>query len=155
DFKAPGIAYLASQAADAVQRISIDTAGNRWCLGNCTAFAQIDLGSNGTAGGTAVKGAIGLVTAHGSSTTKLYTNNWIDRSVSVVELSGTQQVASTVRSENLPVQGSTDFPAWGGKKLYFTGTGRWSARGVNSCGSCHPDGLSDNLTWVFAAGPRQ
>src|SRR6185295_11167726 len=38
---------------------------------------------------------------------------------------------------------------------FFTGTDRWSFRDVASCGSCHPDGLSDNVTWVFSAGPRQ
>jgi hypothetical protein len=25
----------------------------------------------------------------------------------------------------------------------------------SSCGSCHPDGLSDGVTWCFATGPRQ
>jgi len=23
------------------------------------------------------------------------------------------------------------------------------------CGSCHPDGLADGVTWIFAPGPRQ
>jgi hypothetical protein len=27
--------------------------------------------------------------------------------------------------------------------------------GWSSCASCHPDGLTDNITWIFAAGPRQ
>ncbi|HEY6032800.1 MAG TPA: hypothetical protein VIV58_01035, partial [Kofleriaceae bacterium] len=51
-----------------------------------------------------------------------------------------------------------------GKRFYFTGRGRWSAavangarggEGWSSCGSCHPDGLTDNITWSFGAGPRQ
>src|SRR5262245_12861609 len=25
----------------------------------------------------------------------------------------------------------------------------------SSCGSCHPDGLSDGVTWIFGTGPRQ
>jgi hypothetical protein len=51
-----------------------------------------------------------------------------------------------------------------GRRFYFTGRGRWSNAGTNgakggegwsSCGSCHPDGLTDNMTWIFASGPRQ
>jgi len=33
--------------------------------------------------------------------------------------------------------------------------GKASNNGWSSCGSCHPDGLSDGVTWIFAAGPRQ
>ena len=29
-------------------------------------------------------------------------------------------------------------------------TNAWS-----SCGSCHPDGLADGVTWFFGTGPRQ
>jgi mono/diheme cytochrome c family protein len=44
-----------------------------------------------------------------------------------------------------------------GKRVFVTGTGRWSlnAQSWNSCESCHPDGLTDNATWFFARGPRQ
>jgi mono/diheme cytochrome c family protein len=51
-----------------------------------------------------------------------------------------------------------------GKRFYFTGRGRWSGNAANgakggegwsSCGSCHPDGLTDNITWIFGSGPRQ
>ncbi|MEZ4299346.1 MAG: hypothetical protein R3B70_30630, partial [Polyangiaceae bacterium] len=37
------------------------------------------------------------------------------------------------------------------------GLGRWSLRGEGwgSCGACHLDGLTDNVTWYFARGPRQ
>jgi mono/diheme cytochrome c family protein len=41
----------------------------------------------------------------------------------------------------------------------FFGTGRdvWSFKGQawSSCQSCHPDGLSDGVTWSFARGPRR
>jgi hypothetical protein len=33
--------------------------------------------------------------------------------------------------------------------------GKQSNNAWSSCGSCHPDGLSDGVTWLFAAGPRQ
>ncbi|MBK7864005.1 MAG: hypothetical protein IPJ65_36445 [Archangiaceae bacterium] len=42
-----------------------------------------------------------------------------------------------------------------GRRFFYTGQDRWSFRDVGSCASCHPDGLSDNVTWVFGAGPRQ
>ena len=30
-----------------------------------------------------------------------------------------------------------------------------SDNGWGSCGSCHPFGLTDNVVWIFAAGPRR
>ncbi|MEW5742515.1 MAG: hypothetical protein AB1938_26595 [Myxococcota bacterium] len=42
-----------------------------------------------------------------------------------------------------------------GQKFFATALGRWSQRDRLACVTCHPDGLSDNLTWAFPAGPRQ
>jgi YVTN family beta-propeller protein len=66
-----------------------------------------------------------------------------------------------------------------GERFFFTGRARWSnddtqrnpdgtlvmagvagnggrgGEGWSSCGSCHPDGLTDNITWIFGTGPRQ
>jgi len=33
--------------------------------------------------------------------------------------------------------------------------GKQSKDAWSSCGSCHPDGLSDGVTWIFGTGPRQ
>jgi len=33
--------------------------------------------------------------------------------------------------------------------------GKQSKDGWSSCGSCHPDGLADGVTWIFGTGPRQ
>jgi YVTN family beta-propeller protein len=33
--------------------------------------------------------------------------------------------------------------------------GKMSKDAWSSCGSCHPDGLSDGVTWIFGTGPRQ
>ncbi|MBK7857396.1 MAG: hypothetical protein IPJ65_01985 [Archangiaceae bacterium] len=155
EFKAPGIGYLVSQAADVVQRIVYNSAATPPIkLGTSGAFAQININPNGAAGGTAVKVASGAISAHSATNTVMYVNNWLDRSVTVIDLN-TQAVDTVIRSEALPASGSAAEKQWRGKRFYFTGFGRWSTRGVNSCGSCHPDGLSDNITWVFAAGPRQ
>jgi len=44
-----------------------------------------------------------------------------------------------------------------GKRFFTTGLCRWSLRGQawGSCAACHFEGLSDNITWYFARGPRQ
>jgi len=82
--------------------------------------------------------------------------------VSVLDLA-TQDVAG--RSEGTPVVASssalpTDAKAKDeleGKRHFVTGLGRWSLKGQGwaACESCHVDGLSDNVTWFFARGPRQ
>ncbi len=151
DFKAAGVAYVVSQAADVVQRIQFGgTPPIR--LGTAGAFAQINIIGNGAAGGAnRAKVPIGGVTARTQQV--MYVNNWIDRSITIIDLNN-QQVDTVIESEPRPTTGLA-LREHQGKKFYFTGTGRWSTRGVNSCGSCHPDGLSDNLTWIFAAGPRQ
>jgi hypothetical protein len=42
-----------------------------------------------------------------------------------------------------------------GQKFFSTAQDRWSKNQAMSCVSCHPDGLSDNVTWTFSTGPRQ
>ena len=37
----------------------------------------------------------------------------------------------------------------------LTFRGKQSLDGWSSCGSCHPDGLADGVTWFFGTGPRQ
>src|SRR5260370_470917 len=57
----------------------------------------------------------------------------------------------------LPAPGSTG-EAWRkGKAFSKTGLARWSVKGQawGACQSCHSDGLTDNVTWYFARGPRQ
>jgi len=44
-----------------------------------------------------------------------------------------------------------------GRRLFSTGLKGWSFLGQawSSCESCHPEGLSDGVTWRFARGPRR
>jgi hypothetical protein len=74
-----------------------------------------------------------------------------------------------VRSASLPTPGSLAAKIHIGKELYNTSigvfdpataggpaiVGRMSAAGWGSCASCHPNGLSDNVVWIFATGPRR
>ncbi|MFZ5470799.1 MAG: hypothetical protein ACOZIN_15345 [Myxococcota bacterium] len=151
DFK-PGtnVAYLVSQAGDAVQRIHYKGSDPRGpiVLGPDSNFAQIDL-----RGQTGIKVPIGIVTAR--TRALAFVNNWVDRSVTVIDLAVQAASDAPIASEPKPTAGTAEARVLNGKKFFFTGVGRWSDRAVNSCGSCHPDGNSDNLTWVFAAGPRQ
>lgn len=44
-----------------------------------------------------------------------------------------------------------------GRRLFATGLDAWSLNGQSwsSCESCHPEGLSDGVTWRVARGPRR
>jgi YVTN family beta-propeller protein len=144
------VGYLLSQAGDMVQRIvyNPDDRPVPIRLGLGTGFAQINLRADNV-----TKVPIGIVVAHTQQLA--YVNNWVDRSVSVLDLNSQTVSGTPIPTENKPAAGTAEARALNGKKFFFTGTGRWALQGVNSCGSCHPDGLSDNITWVFAAGPRQ
>jgi YVTN family beta-propeller protein len=102
--------------------------------------------------------------------TRAYVMNYISRDVTVIDLTGPREsVATTVRSAALPAAGSLQAKIHIGKELYNTSigvfdpatpggapiVGRMSAAGWGSCASCHPNGLSDNVVWIFAAGPRR
>src|SRR5262249_23575884 len=60
-------------------------------------------------------------------------------------------------SSTLPGAGTAPASVLQGKRLFTTGLGRWSLSGAawGSCAACHIDGLTDNVTWYFARGPRQ
>jgi hypothetical protein len=77
------------------------------------------------------------------------------RNVSVLSF-GTQTVVEAVPTTDPPPAG-VEVDRNRGRKFFVTGLGRWSLAGQawNSCEACHPDGLTDNVTWFFARGPRQ
>ncbi len=102
--------------------------------------------------------------------TRAYVMNYISRDVSVIDLTrNPETVIATIRSAAAPDTGSLDEAIHIGKELYITSVGefdpaaaggqairgRMSNNGWGSCGSCHPFGLSDNVVWIFAAGPRR
>ncbi|MBA3394610.1 MAG: hypothetical protein H0T89_18335, partial [Deltaproteobacteria bacterium] len=148
------IAYLVGRGGDVMQRV---TFGATIEIGS-TQNKQIDLAGNDSLG--KCQNPIGLVID--TERQKAYVNCWITRRLGVVDL-GAQSLVQTVESSAAPAN-ATEASVQRGKRFYFTGRGRWSNAGGNgakggegwsSCGSCHPDGLSDNITWIFASGPRQ
>lgn len=139
------VGYVVSMASDVVTRVQWDYAANTACVGAQQA-KQINLQE--AAG--AIKVPIGLVIsndeAHG------YVNAWVAREIEVIEFASQSVKARIALSD--PPSAEPDKTIQKGKKFFWTSTGRWSRAGWGACGACHPDGLSDNVTFVFATGPR-
>ncbi len=80
-----------------------------------------------------------------------YVMNYLSRSVSVIDLETRTAIAeiTTTAEALIPdiLQGKILFNNAVNPKL---SQGSWI-----SCASCHPDGGTDNVTWIFPDGPRQ
>ncbi len=143
------ILYFLGRGADAVQRVVV-TGDSSLALGSTApAVQQIDLLGNGC------KNPIGLVTPNDTSDSKkMYVNCLVSRTATVVALDQ-QKAVTKIQASAPPAAGSLEARINNGQRFYFTARGRWSKDTWSSCGSCHPDGLSDNITWRFPTGPRQ
>lgn len=107
---------------------------------------------------------------------RAYVSNEVGLSVSVLDLAGNTVLARDVPASTPPAPGSFEHSRLVGKLVFFTALGtpddgltgmpirdvvpiqfrnKASDNGWSSCGSCHPDGLADGVTWIFATGPRQ
>lgn len=86
--------------------------------------------------------------------TTAYVYNEVGRSVSVIDLARQSTLQKDVASAPQP-SNAGDRRALTGQKFFNTGLARWSANGWVGCVGCHPFGTTDNVTWVFPAGPRQ
>ncbi|MBC7925244.1 MAG: hypothetical protein H7039_06260, partial [Bryobacteraceae bacterium] len=102
--------------------------------------------------------------------TRAYVMNYVSRDISVIALTGgPERLIGSMQSANLPVPGSQEDIIHVGRELYNTSVGvfdaateggpfirgRMSNNGWGSCGSCHPNSLTDNVVWIFPAGPRR
>src|SRR5262245_45275383 len=110
--------------------------------------------------------------------TRAYANNEANLSVTSMNLDAglclTLQL--DIASSTAPAPGSFAHAVLVGKLAFFTALGipdngifamdirrivprnfrgKMSADAWSSCGSCHPDGLADGVTWIFGTGPRQ
>jgi hypothetical protein len=107
---------------------------------------------------------------------RAYVSNEVGMSVSVLDVAAGTVVAKDVPSSTLPDPGSFDHARLTGKLVFFTALGvpddgligadlraidtlafrgKQSDNGWSTCASCHPGGLADGVTWIFADGPRQ
>ncbi|MEQ1564523.1 MAG: hypothetical protein ABMA64_02710 [Myxococcota bacterium] len=143
------VLYLTAYGADALFRIEFDGAGGITQVGS-QLNDFVNLGAGTSPGrlpfGLAVTGSGDAVVVHEHS-----------RNLALVDL-GTQSVGATLPCAS-PVNAADPVAvaANDGRRFFVTGTGRWSYNGQawNSCEGCHPNGLTDNVTWFFATGPRQ
>jgi DNA-binding beta-propeller fold protein YncE len=148
------VSYVVGKGADLMVRV---TWAEAVTIGS-TQNKLIDLAGNDAIGRCQLP--TGLVVDAKAS--RAYVNCGVTRRLGVVDL-GAQALAATVESVALPTE-PAELAELRGLRFYFTGRGRWSAavgngakggEGWSSCGSCHPDGYSDNVTWIFGTGPRQ
>ncbi len=148
-FVGDSIGYALSRGANVVQRIEYNSATG---IAIGSAFnKQIDIGKAPTGAPAGCEGPTGIVTGH--SNKRAYVNCWVSRRLGVVDLE-IQEQTTTVEASN-PPSGAAQVSKNKGLKFFFTGRARWSDNAWSSCASCHPGGLSDGVTWSFAAGPRQ
>lgn len=108
--------------------------------------------------------------------TRAYTNNEVGVSATAINLTNNTVIRRDIPTGTPPEPGTFAHQVLVGKLAFFTALGipdngifdapirafvpltsrgKQSDNAWSSCGSCHPDGLSDNVTWIFATGPRQ
>jgi len=106
---------------------------------------------------------------------RAYVNANVDGTISVLDLENNVTL-SEFSSTQLPVVGTEEHDLRLGRLAFFTGMGlppdglsglsvrdidtavfRGMASNSNwsSCASCHHEGTTDNITWIFPTGPRQ
>jgi YVTN family beta-propeller protein len=149
-FVGDGIEYVVSRGANVLQRVEWDSALGTPQIGS-SFNKQIDLNAAPMGSSAGCSAPTGVVTGHENE--KAYINCWVSRRLGVVDLTTQQQVVTV---ESAPPPGTAEEISQNkGLKFFLTGRGRWSSEAWSGCASCHPDGLSDNITWSFPAGPRQ
>jgi len=130
-------AYIASLTSDSVLRVSFET---------LPAEAGSPSGDSFLAAG---QGPMGIAIFG----TNAYTYDELGRSVTHIDLAS-QTTVETVESAPEP-SGAAEEEEHLGKRFFTTGLARWSTGAWVACVACHPGGTTDNVTWVFPAGPRQ
>jgi YVTN family beta-propeller protein len=151
------IAYLTAMGADAAFRLDL-TGGSLVSVGSATNdFVNLRKDANDTV----IKLPMGIATTHGADPFAFVVAEG-SYEVLALDLGTNQAIAGgatprVAQSSNLPTTGSAADKQLRGKRFFTTGLGRWSLSGQarGACAGCHWDGLTDNVTWYFARGPRQ
>ncbi|WP_103654400.1 beta-propeller fold lactonase family protein [Agarilytica rhodophyticola] len=122
----------------------------------------------------------GVVMSHDG--TRAYTNNEVSSSVTSIDLENNQVITQDIASSTPAAPGTQKHRELLGKLVFYTALGtpdtfdtngdgvfdtevrdieplafrdKASDNAWSSCASCHEDGHSDNVTWIFPTGPRQ
>ncbi|OLC33035.1 MAG: hypothetical protein AUH28_11235 [Acidobacteria bacterium 13_1_40CM_56_16] len=154
--------YVVSTASNIVVKVAVDPSTGAPAVqldpSDATRVLEIPTGSNPR----------GIVI--NDDDTRAYVMNYVSRNVTVIDLlTPRESVIGTVPSAPLPLSGTLEDKIQIGRELYNTSigvfdpatpggspiTGRMSNSGWGACSACHPFGLSDNVVWIFAAGPRR
>lgn len=155
-------AFVVSAASNVVFKIAVDPGTGAATVqsdpSDPTRVLEIPVGRNPR----------GVVVSSGD--TVALVANYVSRDVTVIDLTTQpEHVVATIRSAALPTPGTVADLVHVGKELYNTsigefdpapGTttpirGRMSANGWGACATCHPNGLSDNVVWIFPSGPKK
>ena len=156
-------AWAVIQNSDLVVRLTIDGSGiptiNAPLVAGPSSIVRVDLQNVDVASGQ-IPGKAPRGIAINSGGSRAYVFNFVSRSVTTVDISNplAPSVVGTARASALPAPGTVEATALLGAELFFTGRGpqdRMSSESWGGCVVCHPNGRSDNLTWMFPAGPRQ
>jgi hypothetical protein len=155
------VAYVTANGTDAVFRLVFDAGTGLLDSVGSSTNPFIDLTPAGIKADQAGKNPIGIAIGSNARKFALVAND-VSRNLSVLDfnqqaVAGGIESAEVVATAALPEPGSADDQVLRGKRFFNTGSGRWSLRGQGwgACQSCHSDGLTDNVTWHFARGPRQ
>lgn len=154
-------AWVVIQNSNLLTRLTVDANGIPTIGAPTSAgpslIVRVDLQNTG-AGLIAGKAPRGV--AINSAGTRAFVSNFVSRSISNVDISNptAPAIIGTAQSSALPGPGTIGFIAQTGAELFYTGRGpqeRMSSESWGGCIVCHPQGRSDNITWMFDAGPRQ
>jgi YVTN family beta-propeller protein len=98
---------------------------------------------------------------------RAYVANEVSRDLTVVNLD-TNEVITTVSTAALPTPGTLEATVQYGKAIFYSSAsvnlptlgpvipaGRLSSEGWSGCVSCHANGFTDQVVWIFGAGPRR
>ncbi len=137
------VGYAVSRGGDIVQRLRFDGDGVEFGS-KATGVQQIGLSS----GGSSCQAPTGIATFHAGG------GAWVNcfASFNIARLDFETQSTKAIFDSDEP---NTSDAINRGRRFFHTGLNRWSSQAWSSCASCHPNGLSDNVTYRFPAGPRQ
>jgi YVTN family beta-propeller protein len=155
-------AWVVIQNTDVLVRLTADTngvptIGAPLAAGGSNSIVRVDLHDVDL---NQIQGKAPRGIAINSNGNRAYVYNFVSRSVTQINISNptAPTIVNTAQASALPTPGTLADTAQLGAELFFTGRGpqeRMSSESWGGCIVCHPNGRSDNVTWMFAAGPRQ
>ncbi len=154
-------AWVVIQQSDLLVRLTVDAGGiptvGAPLVAGPGSITRVDL-QTVAAGKIAGKAPRGVVIDGAGKHAYVY--NFVSRSITDVKIANATApvIKRTVRASRKPLPGSVDEFTQLGAEMFFGGRGpegRLANESWGACIACHPLGRSDNVTWMFDAGPRQ